>query len=138
MSRPIARYMKISSLSDLHLFQYYDGTLRTHLKHSLFRIFSEGIYQNLYLKSQEYGAKPQHVHLFLSVLLKKGLDILRHQSPIDGKVLLVSHGMAITGILKLIDPQSTLYRSVENATVSRLWFGNEEWKIESIGESLSE
>lgn len=70
--------------------------------------------------------------------LKKGLDILRQQSPIDGKVLLVSHGMAITGILKLIDPQSTLYRSVENATVSRLWFGNEEWKIESIGESLSE
>lgn len=69
--------------------------------------------------------------------LKQGLDILCQKSPVHGKVLLVSHGMAITGILKLIDSQSTLYKSVENATVSRLWFESGRWKIESIGENLS-
>lgn len=69
--------------------------------------------------------------------LKKGMEILVQKSPENGKVLLVSHGMAITGILKLIDKNATLYRSVENATVSKLCFENDKWKIKSVGESLS-
>lgn len=69
--------------------------------------------------------------------LKKGMEILVQKSPQNGKVLLVSHGMAITGILKLIDKNSTLYRSVQNATVSRLHFDNDKWEIKSVGENLS-
>ncbi len=70
--------------------------------------------------------------------LKKGLEILVEQSPESGKVLLVSHGMSITGILKSIDPASSLYKSVKNATVSRLVFNGEGWKIMSIGEQINE
>lgn len=66
--------------------------------------------------------------------LKKGLTKLVEQSPQEGTVLLVSHGMAITGILKSINPASTLYQSVENATVSRLYFENGIWRIDSVGE----
>ncbi|WP_416189838.1 histidine phosphatase family protein [Neisseria sp. CCUG17229] len=68
--------------------------------------------------------------------LKQGLDILRQKSPEAGKVLLVSHGMAITGILKSIDPRSTLYQSVDNATVSRLRFEDGRWTVESVGAVL--
>jgi phosphoglycerate mutase family protein len=70
--------------------------------------------------------------------LKKGLKILIEQAPESGKVLLVSHGMSITGILKSIDPASSLYKSVKNATVSRLVFNGEGWKIMSIGEQINE
>ena len=70
--------------------------------------------------------------------LKKGLEILVEQSPESGKVLLVSHGMSITGILKSIDPAYSLYKSVKNATVSRLVFNGEGWKIMSIGEQINE
>lgn len=45
--------------------------------------------------------------------------------------------MAITGILKLIDKKSTLYKSVENATVSLLQFNNDKWEIEYIGKNFA-
>lgn len=70
--------------------------------------------------------------------LKKGLEILVGQSPENGKVLLVSHGMAITGILKSINTASSLYKSVKNATVSRLSFNGKTWEIMSIGEQINE
>ena len=38
----------------------------------------------------------------------------------DANILIVSHGMAITAILKRIDPASTLYRSVPNASITHL------------------
>lgn len=66
--------------------------------------------------------------------LQKGLRLLVEKSPADGKILLVSHGMAITSILKSIDPSSILYKSVENVAVSRLIFDRETWQILSIGE----
>lgn len=68
--------------------------------------------------------------------LKIGMERVRKCSPEEGKVLLVSHGMAITGILKSIDPSSTLYQSVKNATVSRLIWDKNKWEIKSIGEQL--
>lgn len=66
--------------------------------------------------------------------LQKGLQVLVEKSPANGKILLVSHGMAITGILKSIDPSSILYKSVGNATVSRLLFEDGVWQIVSVGE----
>lgn len=56
-------------------------------------------------------------------------------SPRKGRILVVSHGMAITGILKNIDPMSTLYESVPNASMTRLSYSlSEGWKIHSIGD----
>ena len=69
--------------------------------------------------------------------LRRGLTILTDIAPKQGKVLLVSHGMTITGILKIINPQSTLYKSVENATVSHLKFENYRWTVEKAGKRLS-
>lgn len=68
--------------------------------------------------------------------LKKGLEKLVEQSPQNGKILLVSHGMAITGILKSIDAHSTSYKSVGNTTVSRLYFEQGGWEIDSVGEEM--
>lgn len=65
--------------------------------------------------------------------LKRGLAELVERSPQNGRVLLVSHGMAITGILKSIDAGSTLYQSVPNVSVSRLVYENGEWVINCIG-----
>lgn len=69
--------------------------------------------------------------------LKAGMQLLAEKSPCHGKVLLVCHGMSINAILKSIDWHSTPYKSVENTTVSRLIFQNDEWKILSIGEVIN-
>lgn len=66
--------------------------------------------------------------------LQQGLKRLVSLAPESGKILLVSHGMAITSILKSIDRHSILYKSVKNATVSRLVYKQQIWKIESVGE----
>ena len=56
-------------------------------------------------------------------------------SPRKGRILVVSHGMTITGILKNIDSLSTLYESVPNASMTRLSYSlSEGWKIYSIGD----
>ncbi len=50
-----------------------------------------------------------------SARLQQGLDELLARTPHNGHALLVSHGIAITTILKMIDAQSILYQSVPNA-----------------------
>ena len=67
--------------------------------------------------------------------LQQGLNELITRAPHNGRVLLVSHGIAITAILKMIDAQSTLYQSVPNASVSRLHHQNGMWVIQSIGDT---
>ena len=67
--------------------------------------------------------------------LQQGLNELITRAPHNGRVLLVSHGIAITAILKMIDAQSTLYQSVPNASVSRLHYQNGMWAIQSIGDT---
>ena len=67
--------------------------------------------------------------------LQQGLNELITRAPHNGRVLLVSHGIAITAILKMIDAQSTLYQSVPNASVSRLHHQNGRWVIQSIGDT---
>ena len=67
--------------------------------------------------------------------LQQGLNELIARAPHNGRVLLVSHGIAITAILKMIDAQSTLYQSVPNASVSRLHYQNGMWAIQSIGDT---
>ncbi|MCP1660775.1 histidine phosphatase family protein [Neisseria perflava] len=69
--------------------------------------------------------------------LKKGFQTVADLSPADGRVLLVSHGMVVTTILKTIAPQDTLYQSVENVSVTRLQYENGKWTILSIGEKLA-
>ena len=67
--------------------------------------------------------------------LQQGLNELITRAPHNGRVLLVSHGIAITAILKMIDAQSTLYQSVPNASVSRLHHQNGRWVIQSRGDT---
>ena len=67
--------------------------------------------------------------------LQQGLNELITRAPHNGRVLLVSHGIAITAILKMIDAQSTLYQSVPNASVSRLHYQHGMWAIQSIGDT---
>ena len=67
--------------------------------------------------------------------LQQGLNELITRAPHNGRVLLVSHGIAITAILKMIDAQSTLYQSVPNASVSRLHYQSGMWAIQSIGDT---
>lgn len=68
--------------------------------------------------------------------IQRGLAEIAETVPDNSQILLVSHGMTITGILKSIEKTSTLYRSVKNATVSQLEFASGQWKICTIGETL--
>lgn len=67
--------------------------------------------------------------------LQNGMAEVVRQSNGAQRVLVVAHGMAITSILKNIDFNSITYRSVENASVSRLRFEYGKWKIDSVGET---
>ena len=67
--------------------------------------------------------------------LQRGMDAVIDASPDNAHVLVVSHGMAITALLKCIDPESTAYRSVPNASLSRISYDSTTgWHIHSIGE----
>lgn len=61
--------------------------------------------------------------------LQRGMTQLAGLAPQHGNVLLVSHGMAITALLKNIDPGAVLYKSVKNATVLKLDFDGSKWRI---------
>lgn len=68
------------------------------------------------------------------VRMKQAMFDVVARSPKNGRVLVVSHGMAITAILKNIDPSSTLYQSVPNASLTRLSYSLADgWQIHDIG-----
>lgn len=69
--------------------------------------------------------------------IRSGLQLLAGKAPECGKILLVSHGIAITAILKSIKNDAIQFKGVKNATVSKLEFDKNGWKIRSIGEELS-
>lgn len=54
--------------------------------------------------------------------LATGLQQVIGSSAPDDNVLVVSHGMSIAAILKRINPNATLYKSLPNASVTRLHF----------------
>lgn len=66
--------------------------------------------------------------------LRRGLDEVAAQSRGLRRVLAVAHGMAITALLKSIDFDCIPYKSVKNASVSRLRYDGE-WHVESVGET---
>lgn len=67
--------------------------------------------------------------------LQRGMAQVVANSPDEGRVLVVSHGMAIVALLKSINPDAILYKSPANASVSRLHFDGEIWRILSVGET---
>ena len=67
--------------------------------------------------------------------LQNGMAEVAARSRQAGRVLVVSHGMAITALLKSIDFQAMEYRSLENASVSRLIHDQGGWRIEGIGDT---
>lgn len=68
--------------------------------------------------------------------IQRGINEVVQLSPNNGRVLVVSHGMAIVALLKAIDPQSILYKSPDNTSISRLHFDGNHWRILSIGETV--
>lgn len=67
--------------------------------------------------------------------LHHGLFEVIGLAPKKGRILVVTHGMAITGILKYIDSKSTQYQSVPNASLTRLSYSLADGlKIHSIAD----
>ena len=67
--------------------------------------------------------------------LQRAMSQVVAYSPDVGRVLVVTHGMAIVALLKAIDSKSILYKSPANASVSRIHFDGENWRILSVGET---
>ena len=67
--------------------------------------------------------------------LRRGMEEVVRQSAGLQRILVVSHGMSITAILKSIDFPIIEYRSVDNASVSRLRIQDCIWHIDSVGET---
>ncbi|MDO4904415.1 MAG: histidine phosphatase family protein [Lautropia sp.] len=61
--------------------------------------------------------------------IQRGLDTVVQQSRPGGTVLLVSHGMAISTILKKIAPDTALRKSIRNATPVHLSYRDGRWSI---------
>lgn len=69
--------------------------------------------------------------------LQRGMQQVLQHSPHEGKILVVSHGMAIVALLKQIQADAILYKSPPNASVSRLHFDGQTWRILSVGETFN-
>lgn len=67
--------------------------------------------------------------------LQRGMAQVIEHSPDEGRILVVSHGMVIVAWLKMIRADAILYKSPANASVSRLHFDGENWRILSVGET---
>ncbi len=59
----------------------------------------------------------------------RGMDSIVQQSRPGQTVLLVSHGLTITTILKAISPANTLRKSIRNATPVRLDYRDGQWSL---------
>ena len=67
--------------------------------------------------------------------LHQALAEIARRSPPAGKVLAVSHGMAICALLKSIQPDCMPHQSPPNTSVSRLHFDGTHWRVLSVGET---
>ncbi|QMT32244.1 histidine phosphatase family protein [Alysiella filiformis] len=67
--------------------------------------------------------------------LWRGMGNVLANSPKNGRVLVVTHGMAIVALLKSLDSSAILYKSPPNASVSRLHFNGENWHILSVAQT---
>ncbi|UOP04846.1 histidine phosphatase family protein [Conchiformibius kuhniae] len=78
--------------------------------------------------------QPQHseTEQAFTERLWRGMDAVAARSPERGRVLVVSHGMAIVALIKRLNPQAILYKSPPNAAVSRLHFDGTAWRIVAV------
>lgn len=67
--------------------------------------------------------------------LWRGMASVLANSPKNGKILVVTHGMAIVALLKSLNPDVISYKSPPNVSVSRLHFNGETWRILSVAET---
>lgn len=70
--------------------------------------------------------------------LWRGMAKVAESSPKDGRVLVVSHGMAIVALLKSLDDSCILYKSPPNVSVSRLMFDGRAWHLMAVAEVWNE
>lgn len=64
--------------------------------------------------------------------LWRGMNRVAEHSPTQGRVLVVSHGMAIVALIKSLNPNAILYKSPPNVAVSRLHFDGTRWQIVEV------
>lgn len=78
--------------------------------------------------------KAENEAQFVGRLWRGMASVLAH-SPKNGKVLVVTHGMAIVALLKSLQPDVIEYKSPPNVSVSRLHFNGETWRILGVAET---
>ena len=64
--------------------------------------------------------------------LWRGMNHVAEHSPTQGRVLVVSHGMAIVALIKSLNTNDILYKSPPNVAVSRLHFDGTRWQIVEV------
>lgn len=74
---------------------------------------------------------------FIARINRAKAEIVRLSDGLQ-RIIIVSHGMAITAILKSINPNCIDYASVPNVSVSRLSVDNGEWRVHHVGASRPE
>ncbi len=67
--------------------------------------------------------------------LYRGLRHAVSQSPAEGRILVVSHGMAIAALLKSMLPDAPAHLIPPNSSVSRLHFDGETFRALSMGQT---
>lgn len=98
------------------------------------QLYRHGTYNLLAETLSQIDAHAESETAFLT-RIQRGINEVIQLSPSNGRILMVSHGMVIVALLKSIDPQSILYKSPDNTSISRLHFDGKHWRILSIGET---
>ena len=104
------------------------------LMHTLHRIDPRAEQESQFIQRLHRGIQ----HIIANSLARSAQGSLKTESSGEiptPNVLIVSHGMAITALLRSINPQAIPYRSVPNASLSRISYDSTTgWHIHSIGE----
>ena len=71
----------------------------------------------------------------LSTRIKKEIDTISEETAKNGggNVLIVSHGLAITVLVEMLD-SSKIKLGLENASVTKILYKNGQYKVESVGD----
>lgn len=147
-------HLAIQPLNELREFHFgqYEGKSGNELHTQLALQNGYGSDIHAWLKAYRYGEHPllaqtiqqldksaENEQLFQQRLQQAWHKIIGQSQP-NSTVLVVSHGMSIVSMLKAIDPNSTIYKSPNNASITHLSFTPQEGlRLKSkVGQALIE